>query len=328
LLTISRFYKYYAGLALAAFLLASCKKQSVHLTFELIQTPVSSNINKSYWQSHNNGFICGGKRGESGFIYNTIDGGKNWNNLLETDGLSLYDIKFISDSIAYCCGENMCLYKSIDKGITWNKMDLTTHFDQFYNGVLRQIILNKNSFIIVGGKNDNIGIILTFHNMKINDGFRGFSNELRSGFSFSDSNYVSCGYGTAYKSKNDLSDYYPLKLSDDFFTDCITINSSVGIACGYNGGVYKVTSPDYKTEKLYEANTVLKKRLNFNSLFFKNENEGWVVGNNSELLKTSDGHSFQELETSEKSNFLSIVSNLNNELIISTSDGKLLRFSN
>lgn len=294
---------------------------------QTIDTPTDSRINKSFWFDTNNGFICGGNHSESGFIYSTTDGGSSWVKRLDPDNHSLYDIKFINDTLGFCCGDDVSLYQTINKGISWKKIDLTSHYDQFYNGTLRQIVVANNSLIIVGGKNYNVGLIVSYKNGKLNSGFKGTSNELRSGFSFSDTNFVSCGYGTAYRSQSDLINYSPVILSHDFFTDAITLNSSSGIACSYEGAIYKIIDAGNITTKIYDHNRLLNKRINFNALYFKNENEGCVVANSGVLMKTTDGKKFTEIKTSNKHDYLSIVSNNANELIVSTSNGKLIKFS-
>lgn len=327
LFTIKTFYKYLKFTIFIVFLLISCKKNSPIQPLEVLNTPESSNINKSYWFSATTGLICGGIKNESGFIYKTDDGGKTWAKLLSTNGASLFDIHFFNDTLGYCCGDNVSLYKTTNKGLTWVKVDLSTHYDDFYKGTLRRIIPGNNSFIIVGGQFYTIGLIISFQNQNIKLGFMGTSNELRSAFAFNDTNYVCCGYGTAYQSKNNLTTYTPLKIADDFLTDCFTINSTIGYGCGYNGGIYKITNTGSNVEKLKDHNRSYKTRNNYNGLFFKNENEGWVIGNKGALLQTKNGKEFKEINTAQTSNLLSIVSNKNGELVISTSDGKLIRFA-
>ncbi len=307
-------------------MLISCKKTADAPSVEVIDTPESININKSYWFNKSNGFICGGTKNQRGFIYSTNDAGKTWTKSLTCDGVSLFDIRFFSDSVGYCCGDDVTLYKTINKGASWTKLDLTTHYDDFYKGTLRRIIPSNNSFIIVGGQYNNIGLIIAFQNQIIKQGFMGTSNEMRSAFAFNDTNFVTCGYGTAYKSRNNLSDYTPIKIADDFLTDCFTLNSTSGYGCGYNGGIYKITEQGNSVQKIKDHNRSYKSRNNFTGLFFKNDTEGWVVGNKGTLMHTTNGNDFEELKTSQEAHFLSIVSNFNNELIISTSNGKLIRF--
>lgn len=327
LLAIKAFYKYLNLTIFGTFLLISCKKNTVSVPYDVIETPQANPINKSFWFNASNGFICGGNKNQNGFIYATTNGGKTWSKSLVCEGTSLFDIYFFSDSLGYCCGDNVTLYKTIDKGINWMKVDLTGHYDDFYKGTLRRIIPRDNSFVIVGGQHNHVGIIISFQHQLIKAGFMGTNNELRSAFAFNDTNYVCCGYGTAYQSKNNLSTYTPIKITDDFLTDCFTLNETSGYTCGYNGGIYKIINGGSKTEKVKDHNRIYKTRNNFTGLYFKNEAEGWVVGNKGILYHTKNGSDFDELKISETSNFLSIVSNKNGELIVSTSDGKLIRFS-
>lgn len=314
-------------MAFSVLLQFSCKKNENAIQMEPISSPTTASINKSFWFNASEGFICGGTKNETGFVYSTKDGGKTWDTSLELKGVSLYDIYFFNDTLGYCCGDNVTLYKTINKGITWSKVDLTSHYDDFYKGTLRRIVPAKNSFVIVGGQFYSVGLIIAFQDQIIKSGFMGTSNELRAAFAFNDTNFVCCGYGTAYRSKNNLSTYTPLKLADDFFTDCVTLNSTGGYACGYNGGIYKITGNGNEVTKLKDHNRNYKTRDNYTGMFFKNENEGWVIGNKGTLLYTNNGSDFKELNTSQSSNFLSIVSNKNNELIISTSDGKLIKIA-
>ncbi len=325
--TIKTYYKYFKLIVFSVFLQFSCKKSSSVIPFEVINSPVSNNINKSFWFNASEGFICGGTKNDAGFIYSTKNGGKTWDRSLISDGISLYDIYFFNDTLGYCCGDNVSLYKTINKGQSWTKVDLTTHYDDFYKCTLRKIVPGNNSFIIVGGQFYSLGLIIGFQNQIIRPGFMGTSNELRSAFAFNDTNFVCCGYGTAYQSKNNLSTYTPIKIADDFITDCIALTPSNGYACGYNGGIYKITKAGNNIEKLKDYNRNYKARENYTGMYFKNESEGWIIGNKGALLHTVNGKDFKELNTSQTSNFLSIVSNKNNELIISTSEGKLIKIT-
>ena len=72
----------------------------------------------------------------------------------------------------------------------------------------------------------------------------------------------------------------------------------------------------------------LKKQARFNGIYFESETKGWVVGNYGLMLKTDDGKTFVVLDLKTSNTLLSIVSNKNNEIIVSTNDGKLIRLDN
>lgn len=99
------------------------------------------------------------------------------------------------------------------------------------------------------------------------------------------------------------------------------------MACGYDGGVYKTSNAWQSFTKIFSANHFYKKRVNFNGLFFIDEYMGWVVGNQGVAYKTNDTKKFEKLNFNTKDDLLSVVGNKNNSVIISTSKGKLIKFS-
>jgi photosystem II stability/assembly factor-like uncharacterized protein len=68
-----------------------------------------------------NGFACGGSMNDYGYIYKTINGGKDW---IKIDTLPdiLYKIAFVNDSVGYITGQRSMLLKTSDGGITWNRL--------------------------------------------------------------------------------------------------------------------------------------------------------------------------------------------------------------
>ena len=305
----------------------SCKKKQSVTNHEIISTPVSTRINKSFWLNKNVGFICGGEKSSIGYIYKTIDGGNTWANGYSS-ATSLYDILFVNDTVGYCCGENMVVLKTIDAGVTWQSFIKTSNYDDFFNGTLFGITNLNNRVWFFGGKNFNIGFVITTQGNKMRDGFKGFSNELRFGILSDTNTYLACGYGLGYKTYNNAESFSSVELGNDYFTAASIVNQNLSFLSGFNGKVYRYNSSTNESIQIFQTKKKLKKQMQFNSLFFESETKGWVVGNEGAISKTNDGKMFEILNLGTTSNLLSIVSNKNNELIISTEKGELIKISN
>lgn len=305
----------------------SCKKKQAITNHEIISTPVSTKINKSFWLNGNVGFICGGEKGSVGYIYKTIDGGKSWINNYSVNA-SFYDILFVNDTVGYCCGENMMVLKTIDAGINWLPFTKSNNSDNFYYGTLYGIMHLQNKVWFFGGKNFNIGFVICTQGNLMKDGFNGFSNEMRCGIPIDSNKYMACGYGLCYKTIDNSNTFSPYDLGNDYFTSYSYVNRSLGFLSGFNGGVYKINPETNESSQIFKLKKKLQKQFHFNSVYFESENDGWVVGNDGAFAKTNDSKTFEILNLNTTSNLLSVVSNKNSQLIISTEKGQLIRVSN
>lgn len=310
------------------FLLASCKKTAkpLKLSFQSIQTPVNSRISKTVWLNANTGYMCGGVKNASGFIYKTVDSGKTWEQVYQSNAYSFYDIAFINDTIAYCCGDKLFLLKSKDNGATWNEVKYNFTPEWFNYMPLRCITGDLNFLMIVGGDNYDTGNVLWFQGDEMRWVWH-FDHEFRTCLNFSQNNFLLAGYGTAYRTTDQGYSYKPTNLTGDYFTSSATINSRTGYACGYNGGIFKTSDEGVTWKKIYEENKVSKKRKHFNGICFTDEKNGWVVGNEGLIMKTTDGENWIEMESIGSDDLISIVKDKTGHLIISSNTGKLFQIS-
>jgi photosystem II stability/assembly factor-like uncharacterized protein len=310
--------------------LSACKKSKkmAALEFEELVTPSQQAIHKSAWLDVNTGFICGGRKNESGFIYKTTDAGKTWNLIYTATGKCIYDIKFVNDTIAYACGDQLLVITSKDNGNTWNDVSFANVTLQYFNyAPMRCIFGNYNLLMIVGGENYHNGNALWFENNTMRWVWH-FDHEFRTGLDFSQENFVLAGYGNTYRTRDHGYNYTPMELAGDFFTSSTTLNASTGIACGYDGGIYKTNDAGMTWKTILKPNSAVKKRVHFNGIYFKDENNGWAIGTKGSIMNTSDGGSFNEYIPITKADLLSIVKDKLDHMVISSSDGKLYRLKN
>jgi hypothetical protein len=323
---VRRIVKYFLLYSLVLTAMSSCKKKELETNFEVISTPVNTKINKTHWLNKQVGFFCGGEKASTGYIYKTTDAGLTW--LKQYNGeASLYDILFINDTVGYCCGENSLVLKTTNAGLTWNIFSKSTNSDDFFKGTLFGILNLNNRVWFFGGRNFNVGFVITTQGNVMRDGFKGFSNEFRCGIVKDTNTYIACGYGSAYKTSNNADSFTSLDFGNDYFTASSKITSSISFLSGHNGGVYKINSETNEAIQIFNPKKKLKKQARFNGIYFESETKGWVVGNDGLMLKTDDGKTFVVLDLKTSNTLLSVVSNKNNEIIVSTNDGKLIRIA-
>jgi photosystem II stability/assembly factor-like uncharacterized protein len=324
--------KIYLPLLYALILLFCCisckKKQTLSLNYSTLTVYPGLKINNTFWANNLIGYACGGEKSAFGKIYKTINGGQNWNEIYSTTNLSLYDINFINDTIGYCCGENFKMYYTLNAGQTWINYKFAWMPGNYQNATLRNLATANDRVVVVGGDNFNVGISFQFAYNFFNYKYSHPDSELRNSMSFDNnqSHYL-FGYGYTFKSLDTLKTYFPINLTNDFFTGCCAVNNSVGYACGYDAGIYKTTNAGVSWKKIKDVNRIIKSRSHFNCILFTDELNGWCAGSDGLILRTTNGKDWKKIEYSGEENFLSIRKKNGSTVVISTSVGTLLEFN-
>lgn len=301
----------------------ACKKKEIEISYTELSTPVSTRINKTFWQNPLNGFFCGGEKGSSGYLYNTSDGGTTWQNTYTNSNKSLYDVYFVDATTGYCCGEELLLLITNDGGLTWNEFDYPIEAPPYEVLTLRNITGNTNFVLISGGDNFNLGVSFRFINGGFPWNFYRYDAELRTSVAFDIHNYITCGYGLTFQSKDTGITFNPLPATEDFFTGSSVVNSTA-FACGYNGGIYKINSSQTEWTKIVDANKIFKKeRVHFNGICMTDASNGYAVGNNGAVIKTTNGTDWKKCSAISETNLLSVADNKGGKLIVSVANGKL-----
>lgn len=311
-------------------ILGGCKKNKKIATLEPeeLNSPTQQAIYKSVWLDANTGFICGGKKDQDGFIYKTTNAGSSWQLIHHVKGKCIYDIKFVNDTIAYCCGDDLLLMRSSDNGNTWTDVDFTgVTLESFNHTPLRHIFGNYNLLMCVGGENYHNGNALWFQN----DDMRWvwhFDHEFRTGLDLAKDNFVLAGYGNTHRTTDQGYNYSPMEFANDFFTGSSTINSQTAFMCGYDGGIYRTDDGANTWKILLEPNKAVNKRIHFNGMCFKDANTGWVVGTKGLVMSSHDGQTFKEYARMSDADLLSVSFDKLDRAVISSSNGKLFRVNN
>ncbi|HZW39501.1 MAG TPA: YCF48-related protein [Ignavibacteriaceae bacterium] len=237
-----------------------------------IKQIISSSVTFSKIFIHNNKFYL---IGEAGTLLISADGSNNWNNNLLTNNI-LTDITAVNDVI-FAAGQNGTILKSVDNGITFNKLSTT-----FTNWIQSIKFFDANYGIAVGYP----GIILTTSD----GGGTWTKNEagklfkLNSIASFDSSAWLVGERGMILHTiNNGLS--FEFKSSGKYskINDIHFFNENTGLVIGNDGLILKTTDGGNTWEQV-ESGVI----ENLNDIFFYTEDVAWIAADKGKLLKSVD----------------------------------------
>lgn len=189
--------------------------------------------------------------GDNGVLLKTDSSGVTWKSQPSPTSYTIRAIKFITETVGFLAGDNGMLYKTENAGLSWDKISLPVA-DSIYD----MDIVSDTLMVLVGSK----GTVLRSTDME---------------------NFIlvdSTGQAT-----EDL-------LSVNFYTEYL------GWACGANGVYLRTIDGGLKWDvyNVYIPDPSDKKKLvlvteQLNSVSFSNMSDGWMVGNNGLILRTTDG---------------------------------------
>lgn len=307
-----------------------CNKDEVEINYSIETISANPQIyfNQIFFLNENNGFIVGGQRGKSGEIYKTTDGGNSWDLNFYTNR-SLYAINFLNDSVGFAGGESLTLLKTWDQGETWEDFQFPYYPDSLYRVPFKKIeFVNDTTVYLTGGMYFDRGLIAKSSNQGSWWNWYLFDYELSSSHFFKLNDGIFSGYGHFIVTRDGASSFEVIDFDDDFFTAVYFLNDEIGFACGYDGGVYKTYNAGNQWEVLIGSNNLWKKRVHLNDILMLNADKGIVVGNNGVISLTYDGgNSWKKLNIHEELDCFSIYHLGNGELMISCSQGKIIKLT-
>ena len=240
-------------------------------------TPIGNKMYSVHFSNENNGWIsCSG-----GLVLHTTNEGQNWEVQDTQTGNYLRDVYFINDQEGWVVGDKSTVLKTEDSGNTWIS---------YNNGIMENVNINSVFFI-----NDTLGWIC--------GDFFGIYNTANGGISwerqtipnimfpdFEEIQFINdltgwvVGYdGTYFTNNGGLTWHHLTYWSQYFFTDLHFIDEDIGwlsnccrIIRTEDGGV--------SWESLYydfEGDLI--------DIQFLDEETGYVLSNDYEIWKTTDG---------------------------------------
>jgi len=122
--------------------------------------------------------------------------------------------------------------------------------------------------LVFGGKNYNVGFVITTEGNQMHDGFKRFDNELRCGIIKDTNIYLACGYGLCYFTSNNAETFNSIDLGNYFFTGSSQVNSSISYLCDFNGNIIRYNSDSKISSQIFKLKKKIKKNLHFNGIYF------------------------------------------------------------
>ena len=260
-------------------------------------------LNSICFIDENNGWIVGGEYIGSfsqSILLHTTNGGGNWFIELQDTNSLFNDICFPSSSFGIIGGgrsDDMLFLRTNDGGVSW----VESTIDSIWSfPVRRMCFINVNT----GWSIEYHGYVIT----KTTDGGLTWTRNLTLGgtecggigaIDFLDSNYgiIVSGYmhgtqelGNYAKTTNGGETWQKRKLYNDF-RDITLLNSDFGIALATSHdslSLFYVILATYDAGESWEVQFINRSEI-LNSVYFTDENNGWVVGDNGIILHTTNG---------------------------------------
>ena len=281
---------------------------------------LNTNLFGLYFSNNNTGYVSGfydtlNWTSYRGNIFKTTNGGINWFNQLSGVRGTIYSINFPDINTGFAGSSNGTIWKTTNAGQLWDSTysgDVNSINDFFFlnvntgwaatnlgirkttNSGLNWILQNASAdFECVYFLNENTGWTGGYWTTLIkttNGGSNWVNQTLPVGFQdyvtsiyFFDENTgyaISLGYlckttdgGTNWNYNSYITDLYKMVFKGD-----------KGWMIKANGGILRTTNRGDSWLFTYDSTD-----CNLNSIFFTDSYNGWIAGNNSVILKTTDG---------------------------------------
>jgi len=226
--------------------------------------------------------------GRSGTLVKTVDYGNTWNVYEPAFEEHLYSVFFTNENVGFIAGRYGLFFKTIDGGNNWNQIDLGTDSDLesivFVNENIGFVVGEDNTvFNTVNGGENWISVTLL--------GSEEWQNWEKVYFINNGVGYIQDEGSSSYKTE-DYGNNWIESDRDDFFH----ITEDIGFS-GFSD-IYKTTNGGI--DWLAEVNP----GSGFRSAFFFNENNGFIVGNDGSIIRTTNGGGFHFVNHSPEDNLI------------------------
>ncbi len=231
-------------------------------------------LNSIKFVNSSTGFI-GGAEGYLGVVLKTTNSGNNWQTVYN-DSLQLISMHFINPTTGWCAGNYGAFLKTTDAGNSWVKTAITTSPPLSYINDI--FFINENTgFIGSNGMHKTTNGGLNWYRVSI---FTIISIQFvgNTGFALSSTS------GNFMKSTNLGENWITYTVEGSNRKDLYFINSETGWLNTSN--IIRKTTNGGVNWNIQNTNS---NSIAVNSIFFIDENRGWVVGDNGGIMRTTNG---------------------------------------
>jgi photosystem II stability/assembly factor-like uncharacterized protein len=256
-------------------------------------TPSNYKINKVFFKSANIGWAVGSSNDSNnyGIILKTSDGGYNWALQYQEEifNQTFASVYFISETTGIVTGNSEIILRTTDGGNSWEKQN-NGQWSNLLSDV--KFISSQNGWIV--GYNTNSGVNPSFVFKTTNGGENWTRNTVNYGFRecafTSEGSGWASNYSTIYKTTDGGSNWQE-QIITPYVGAIVGLcfpSADIGYFAylpenGLKSSVFKTTDRGNSWVKIHEFDFWVR------STHFITNNIGWIVGNNGNIYKTTDG---------------------------------------
>jgi photosystem II stability/assembly factor-like uncharacterized protein len=248
-----------------------------------LTSPTTTYLYSTWFANYDTGYAVGGNINSSIFL-KTTDGGSNWGLITNIQTQWLYDVVFLNDTTGLACGYDGAMYKTTDAGVSWvAKPSQTTAW-------LYSIAKKPDGTVYATGQD---GALIKSVNSGDNwTNVNSNSGQTMLDLQFYDNNYgVAAGYNGEMIYTTDGGNNWAIKLmgTSHSITGVWMLSPDTIFTCALAGNIYKTTNAGNSFTFVNNSPNDL------NAIFFTDDNNGYVVGNQKIYQTTNGGGNWYEM---------------------------------
>ena len=190
--------------------------------------------------------ICGGRTYHHGYIYKSDDGGKSWQLSYTNDRLSINTLYLDENNSFWAAGDSLKLYKSTDKGSSWEEYPLSNYPWSNYKNPYHAIYAwNDKEILAVGGEYYQKGITSKTETGNWPWKQTSWDNQWFDLQIFKIDEVLISGYGEVLYSNNKGRDWFDTNLYGDAFVDIETNSYEEIFLIGEHGEIYRYNNQSW-----------------------------------------------------------------------------------
>jgi photosystem II stability/assembly factor-like uncharacterized protein len=249
----------------------------------------SSALRSVYFVNNNTGWAVG----DSGTILKTTNGGEEWFKQTSNTYLNLNSVQFIDSFTGWIAGQSQLILKTIDGGTTWIEKHIGGSNDSFTS----IYFLDENLGWAAGNFNSWVGEV-----KKTTNGGTDWITQIDTGGTYHSIHFINNNLGWAggnsiFKTANNGDDWMCMDNGVDIYDKIVSIrfvDSNLGWIVGHNHNrgrgywkIYKTMDGGENWIKQYSNDAPWN--LAFGSIQMIDSNNGWAVGGEGEIVRTTNG---------------------------------------
>lgn len=264
-------------------LLFSCRKDTIQLPFVELHTNTNFTLNDVHFVHPDTGYIVGGDTWYNGVVLTTYDAGQNWQLDSLTDK-ELFALHFDESNKAHSVGIAGHIFTKDQDQTEWEF--ISRDYDLMFRGVAQ---LNQRT-IITSGIAFQFGQIRTYNAEYELIAIDSFEQEMSDVYFSTPTTAHAVGYGVVAISTDAGLTWERQSMTGDFFRKIYFPSPMVGYAIGSVGGtIIKTTDGGFHWDKIRDGSKQSKKDIPFRSLYFVDDQKGYLVGDRGTFWRTLNG---------------------------------------